>query len=118
MEKILIVYYTGTGSTQLVAEAMSANLAMRNVSAEMHRLTVATQDELIQKATLCSSLILVFAVHAFNAPDLVYTWLRSLSAPQLKKAMIVSVSGGGEMISNTACRVPDRKSTRLNSSHH
>lgn len=115
MKNVLIVYYTGTGSTKLVAEEVQSNLSMKNVTADMHRLTEASKDDLIQKAAACQSLILIYAVHAFNAPDLVYTWLRDLNEQgQLtdgmqKKAMVISVSGGGDMLSNTACRVKAKR---------
>ena len=114
MENVLIVYYTGTGSTKLVAEEVYSNLSNRNVMAEMHRLTTASKDDLVQKAAACQSLILIYVVHAFNAPDLIYTWLKVLdeqatSHTMQKKAMVISVSGGGDMLSNTACRVKAKR---------
>lgn len=114
MVNVLIVYYTGTGSTKLVADEVQDNLSQRNIMAEVHRLTVASKEELVQKAAMCHSLILIFAVHAFNAPDLVYTYLKSLDTKisygaNQKNAMIISVSAGGEMTSNTACRLPAKR---------
>lgn len=115
MENALIVYYTGTGSTKLVAEEVHSNLSMKNVTAEMHRLTEASKDDLIQKAAACQSLILIYSVHAFNAPDLVYTWLKDFAEQghvadgMQKKALVISVSGGGDMLSNTACRVKAKR---------
>lgn len=115
MKNVLIVYYTGTGSTKLVAEEACSNLSRRNVTAEMHRLTVASKDDLILKAAACQKLILIYVVHAFNAPDLVYTWLKELDEQgpitdgTLKSAMVISVSGGGDMLSNTACRVKAKR---------
>lgn len=115
MENVLIVYYTGTGSTKLVAEEVHSNLSMKNVTAEMHRLTAVSKDDLINRAMICQSLILIYAVHAFNAPDLVYTWLKELDEQSYtedgiqKSAMVLSVSGGGDMLSNTACRVKAKR---------
>ncbi len=115
MKNALIVYYTGTGSTKLVAEEVRSNLSVKNVTAEMHRLTAASKDDLINKAMTCQSLILIYAVHAFNAPDLVYTWLKELDEQGhvadgiQKSAMVISVSGGGDMLSNTACRVKAKR---------
>lgn len=109
METTLIVYYTGTGSTELVATEVKNNLTERGATVEVHRLTESTKEALSQKAKTSKELILIYAVHAFNAPDIVYKWLRTLenlssSNGEKKKAMILSVSGGGEMLSNTACR--------------
>lgn len=114
MEKTLIAYYTGSGSTGLVAQEVRDQLITRGVSVEMHRLTEATKEDLRRKAEACHDLILIYAVHAFNAPGLVYEWLSALAEQpavdgQRKKAMIISVSGGGEMLSNTACRVTAKR---------
>lgn len=114
MEKTLIAYYTGTGSSGLVAQEVRDQLIARGVSVEMHRLTEATKEDLRRKAEVCLDLILIYAVHAFNAPSLVYEWLSALEEQsevdgQRKKAMIISVSGGGEILSNTACRVTAKR---------
>jgi len=114
MEKTLIVYYTGSGSTRLVAQEVRDQIIEREVSVEMHRLTEATKEDLRRKAEACHDLILIYAVHAFNAPGLVYEWLKTLvEQPEVtsrqKKALIISVSGGGEMLSNTACRVTAKR---------
>jgi len=114
MEKMLIAYYTGSVSTGLVAQEVRDQLIARGVSVEMHRLTDATKEDLRSMAEACHDLILIYAVHAFNAPSLVYEWLSALVeqpavAGLRKKAMIISVSGGGEMLSNTACRVTAKR---------
>ncbi|MDW7662716.1 MAG: EFR1 family ferrodoxin [Bacillota bacterium] len=114
MEKTIIAYYTGTGSSRLVAQEVRDQLIARGVSVEVHRLTKATKEDLRRKVETCNDLILIYAVHAFNAPNLVYEWLSELveqptSAGQRKKAMIISVSGGGEILSNTACRVTAKR---------
>ena len=49
-------------------------------------------------------LLVVYAVYALNAPEPVYTWIKKLPAQQGKSAVVISVSGGGEMSPNTACR--------------
>jgi ferredoxin len=50
-------------------------------------------------------LLVVYAVHACNAPEPVYRWIKSLSAEVRGRAAVISVSGGGEVSPNTACRV-------------
>lgn len=114
MGSTLIVYYTGTGSTALVADEVKKNLVNRGKSVEMHRLTESTKEAVLQKAKTSTELILIYAVHAFNAPDVVYKWLRLLddrptTEREKKKAMVLSVSGGGEMVTNTACRVTAKR---------
>ena len=114
MDKTLIAYYTGSGSSRLVAQEVRDQLIAGGVSVEVHRLTKASKEDLKRKVEAFSDLILIYAVHAFNAPNLVYEWLSELEeqpafAGQRKKAMIISVSGGGEILSNTACRVTAKR---------
>lgn len=104
MEKLQIVYYTGTGSTRIIANALQTQLTVRNQPSEVNRLTVDSAQCIKDSFDAQTTLILVHAVHAFNAPDLVYTWLKSLQPHMHRRAMVISVSGGGEMLSNTACR--------------
>jgi ferredoxin len=50
-------------------------------------------------------LILLFPVHAFNAPEAVYKWIDKLEASDKTTVAVISVSGGGEISPNTACRL-------------
>lgn len=109
MEKIHIVYYTGTGSTKIIAKEIQDQLTVLNTESELHRLTVDSIDMISQKLDYDAKLILLYAVHAFNAPDLVYTWIKSMEEISNRSAMVISVSGGGAMISNSACRVPVKR---------
>lgn len=105
MNRILIVYYTGTGSTGIIAESTLVNLKERGIDAEAFRLTHSSKEKLSELTQVYDGLILMYAVHAFNAPEPVYEWLDHLGSVSAKPAMVISVSGGGEMVSNTACRV-------------
>ncbi|GAB6109435.1 EFR1 family ferrodoxin [Fusibacter bizertensis] len=109
MEKIQIVYYTGTGSTKIIAEEIYQQLTALNIESELHRLTVDSLPVISKNMNFDTKLILLYAVHAFNAPDLVYTLIKSLEEISNRSAMVISVSGGGAMISNTACREPVKR---------
>jgi len=52
------------------------------------------------------ALVLLYAVHALDAPDPVYRWIESLGECSVANipAMVLSVSGGGEAWPNTTCR--------------
>jgi len=96
-----IIFFSGTGGTARVANQFKSSL-------EVHGYKVSISE--IQKDTEHVSvdvnlLILVFAVHAFNAPKSVYEWIKKCSTKINTPAAVISVSGGGEMICNTACRV-------------
>jgi len=50
-------------------------------------------------------LVLFFPVHAFNAPKPIDEWIASAANGEDRPAAVISVSGGGEISPNTACRV-------------
>lgn len=109
MESIQIVYYTGTGSTRILANTVQTHLTVRGHQTQINRLTVQSSQQIKSYIDTETTLILIYAVHAFNAPELVYTWLKSLEPIQNRRAMVISVSGGGEMLSNSACRLPVKR---------
>ena len=51
-------------------------------------------------------LFICFPVHAFNPPEPVLRWARELPRAAALPAVILSVSGGGAVWPNRACRVP------------
>jgi ferredoxin len=100
IDKIRLVYYSGTGGTRIVAENFAQQLRERGATVTIQRLkfgeSEATDDFEI--------LVLLYAVYAFNAPEPVYSWIKNLPQQHGKPAVVISVSGGGEMSPNTACR--------------
>lgn len=113
INKIKIAYFSGTGSTARVADALEREFTAHGISViklEIRAGNIVSGD----KEDL---LILLFAVHAFNATKIVYKWIDSLSSNNNRPvhAAVTSVSGGGEMTQNTACRVSSiRKLERKN----
>lgn len=99
--KIDIVYYSGTGGTLLAAECFEETFRRQGCDVQMYRLFQNVEVRLREG----SILLLVFAVHACNAPEPVYRFLDGLPAVKDIPAAVVSVSGGGEVSPNTACRV-------------
>ena len=54
-------------------------------------------------------LVLCFVVHACNAPAPVMNWVKNLEQANNKPVVIISVSGGGEVTPNLACRIPIKR---------
>lgn len=96
-----IVYYSGTGGTKRVAECFQKAFEETGHEVRMYRLS---QNAETPKEEF-SLLLLLYAVHAFNAPEAVYEWIEKAENVNNVPAMVVSVSGGGEVSPNTACRV-------------
>lgn len=100
IKHVRIGYFSGTGSTLKVTKCFEACFHSRGVSCRL--VPVRTRDTADVPEDL---LVVIFAVHALNAPEPVYRWLDSLCPVRGRPAAVISVSGGGEVFPNTACRV-------------
>lgn len=105
VKNALIVYFSGTGGTARAANAVETSLKKRGVNVNKqeirHDNVIGNGDE--------DLLVLLFAVHAANAPEPVYRWLEQLTAVQGIPAAVLAVSGGGEIFPNKACRLSSIK---------
>lgn len=99
IKSIHIVYFTGTGGTALVAENMSNNF--KNYGVDMS-ITELKKTEYVQ----CHSdfLIILYPVYDFGAPKPITEWIARTPAVNGIPAAVISVSGGGDISPNTACR--------------
>jgi len=106
-KNIRIDYYTGTGGSELVAELLADKLKNENCTVEVHRIY---RDNIKKVEKLETDYyILIFPVHSFNAPKPIYEQVEHLEGNHCKAA-VISVSGGGHVVSNSACR---RKTVKL-----
>ena len=101
MKNIRIDYYTGTGGSKLVAELLADKLKNENRNIEVNRIYRNNIAEVENLET--DYYILIFPVHSFNAPKPIYEWIEHLAGNRCQTA-VISVSGGGNVISNSACR--------------
>jgi len=102
-----VIYFSGTGGTTRVAKVIESSLLNRNyqvnlIPIDQSASAVHSTNELEILKT-CSTAILVFAVHAFDAPEPVYQWISQIMCNNLSTA-VISVSGGGEVWPNIGCR--------------
>ncbi|HEX2946271.1 MAG TPA: EFR1 family ferrodoxin [Clostridia bacterium] len=96
-----IVYYSGTGGTKRVAECFQKAFEEAGHEVRMQRLSQNVGIEMEEHELL----LLLYAVHACNAPKAIYDWIEKAQNVNNVPAVVVSVSGGGEVSPNTACRV-------------
>lgn len=100
MADALMAYFTGTGGTAKAADALAAAFAQRGLTVDKQQIK---RNKAIPNGEE-SLLVLLFAVHAANAPKPVHGWLEALTPVDGTPAVVISVSGGGEVFPNTACR--------------
>ena len=105
-KNIRIDYYTGTGGSELVAKLLADKLKNENHIIEINRIY---RDNIKKVENLEPDYyILIFPVHSFNAPKPIYEWIEHLAGNNRKTA-VISVSGGGNVITNSACRCKTEK---------
>lgn len=105
--KFQISYFSGTGCTEHVARAFSAELRARGHGATCKNLA---KDPSVDGTI--DFLIVCFVVHACNAPEPVMNWVKRLDMADSRRVVIISVSGGGEVTPNLACRVPIKRALK------
>lgn len=98
--RINIIYYSGTGGTERVAKCFELEFNKAGYNPKIYRLKK-DSNFIFDKDRI---LLLLFPVHAFNAPDMVYKWIDSLEEVGGVSMGVISVSGGGEVSPNRACR--------------
>ncbi|MBN1980898.1 MAG: EFR1 family ferrodoxin [Chitinivibrionales bacterium] len=98
---IALVYFSGTGNTEVVAELLTHNLAMDD-SVVVFKI----EDILKKKVSLdlasFDMLGIGFPIHGFDAPQIVYDLVRLLPPVQKKRTFIFSTCAGPFYLNDTA----------------
>lgn len=97
---VRIDYYTGTGGSQRVSEHIVNFLRDAGCTVTLKRIE---RDKFIPMEDAIDYYLLVFAVHSFCAPRPVGEWIAQLDGKG-RTCALISVSGGGNILTNTACR--------------
>lgn len=104
---IQIDYFSGTGCTEYVARTFFDEFQARGHKTILKNLI---EDPSIENNI--DLLVICFVVHACNAPEPVSKWVKNLTKTNNIPVVIISVSGGGEVTPNLACRVPIKRALK------
>jgi hypothetical protein len=96
---VRIVFFSGTGGTARIAAGLHRAFARRDIEAFETELD--GKEQLQPRADL---LVLLSPVYAGGAPAPVFEWIGRAPGGNGAPAAVFSVSGGGEVPPNTACR--------------
>lgn len=107
IESVHIVFFSGTGGTARIANALENEFTKKHITVVKTELNGSVNKP--QKADV---LILLYPVYACNAPKPVEEWIAKAPMGNGMPAAVLSVSGGGEVTPNTACRVETIKRLR------
>jgi len=102
---IKIAFFSGTGTTQFVAETIKREIEARNHSATLVKINNLTKLD----SKDCHILIICYPVHACNAPKPVLNWINKGNESDNTPTVVFSVSGGGEITPNLASRYLAKK---------
>lgn len=100
---IALTYFSGTGGTERIAAAFRQECANRNIMLTENNLDRSSRSKDGSTPGAEELWIVLFPLHAFDAPEPVYTWVRQTRFDG-KKVAVISSSGGGEAWPNTGCR--------------
>ena len=105
IKNINITYFSGTGGTEKIAFIAQKYLVENNKTIEIHSIN----KNYLKNANISNDkidlIILFFPVYAFDSPQIIYDWCKLLPKGNNLPVMVVSISGGGEVSQNSACRI-------------
>ncbi|MDD2190847.1 MAG: EFR1 family ferrodoxin [Eubacteriales bacterium] len=109
IKDVRIIYFSGSGGTERIAKAFEKELTDRGIEVIVKNLGAPLKERMeahAEQDLLVADLnILIFAVHAADAPKPVYDWIRSTGCAEAgRKIAVISVSGGGDMWPNKGSR--------------
>ncbi|WP_312432175.1 EFR1 family ferrodoxin [Lacrimispora sp.] len=102
VKAVTLAYFSGTGGTKAIVSCFETQFIKSGIHVNVIDISRGnTYHE--EKA---SDLLIIFSpVYAFRLTTLVEQWIKNLPKTQNMPAAVISVSGGGEISPNTACRV-------------
>ncbi|MDK2807533.1 MAG: hypothetical protein PWP24_266 [Clostridiales bacterium] len=105
IHSVTLAYFSGTGGTKKIVDCFQREWI--NQGCKVNLVNIGKQEGIPPKAT---DLLMVFSpVYAFRMAKIVETWVKQLPRVKRQYAAIISVSGGGAVSPNTACRVASKK---------
>lgn len=109
MKSIKLVCFSGTGGTKRFTSLLEACLIKGGCEVNVLYLEAKLIEMAKREGTYNDNaynlIIVLFPVHAFDAPEPVYKWVKSLPTSQGASVALISVSAAGELWINQACRV-------------
>jgi ferredoxin len=101
MKSFTLAYFSGTGCTKTVVDCFESQLIELGI--HVNKINIATCNNYDIES---SDFLIIFSpVYAFRLASIVENWVKNLPKTDKVSAAILSVSGGGEVSPNTACRV-------------
>lgn len=109
MKKVKLVCFSGTGGTKRFTSSLETSLIkcgcdVKVLYLETKLIEIAKREGTFNDISY-DFIIILFPVHAFDAPEPVYKWIKALPKCQMVSVALISVSAAGEYWINQACRI-------------
>lgn len=105
MDKIRVVYFSGTGGTKIVANYFET--LFKDKGLIVNKTEINAKLEILDENE--DLLVLLYPVYSGNSPRIVNEWIKLQNKVDYTSCVIISVSGGGEISPNTASRLKCKK---------
>ncbi len=104
-KRVALAFFSGTGCTKEVCDLFEKQLTLRGFTCTKVNMAVCEPETMKD-----CNLIMIFApVYAFRLASFAEKWVSKLPEVEETSAVIISVSGGGEVSPNTACRIKSKR---------
>jgi ferredoxin len=117
VKKVKIVYFSGTGSTARFATLIEENFKNKNCDVQVLPLEVKSIERAKNDGTFginsVDLIVLLFPVHAFDSPEPIYNWIKTLPLSNGLPVAVISISAAGEYWINRASRSGSIKALTL-----
>ncbi len=108
IKTVTLAYFSGTGGTQAVADCFEKQLTEQKL--QVNKINIGVDNG--YAATAADLLMILSPVYAFRLASIMENWAKNLPDAKGTYAAIISVSGGGEISPNTACRMSCKRSLK------
>ncbi len=102
---VKIVYFTGTGGTEVTAKLMEEEFIKRGLLVFMQPLDI--HDAYYKESADIDGvdlIVILYPLYTSDAPEPIYDWIDRLPESKALPCAVISVSAGGEIWPNTASR--------------
>jgi ferredoxin len=109
LKKVKLVCFSGTGGTTRFTTLLEENLKKNNSEVQVLLLEAKSIERAKKEGTFgvesSDIIVILFPVHAFDAPEPMYSWIKTLPLSNGLPVALISVSAAGEYWINQSCRV-------------
>jgi len=105
IKTITLAYFSGTGCTEAIVDCFEQQLLDKGVIVNKINIASCSRSEVGETDLI----IICSPVYALRLASIVEKWVKNLPETQNTYAAIISVSGGGDISPNTACRIPSKR---------